>query len=708
MSVTETIQVEPGADGLHITYCRICEALCGMVANVKDGRIVKISPDRDNPHTQGHICVKGPALAEVAHDQDRVTRPLKRVGDPGQFVPVSWDEALDDIAARLSASVEAHGTDSFALNSGNPPSLGWPSAMAIGLFAQAMGCKRHYTPSSEDITTPVLATELMFGTHGFIFPDLPQCTYLLVFGSNPFVSHGSLMIAPRIREDLEAIAARGRVIVIDPRRTETAAKFDHLPIRPDSDVWLLGAMLHVIVAEGLADHAFIADHCTGWAELSAALDPMTPEAASAHCGIAADVIRTIARDFATTPGAAAMGRIGICRGSFSTLTNIFLHALNVVAGKFHRPGGVGWGHGGTATDAQAQAVAGGAAYNSRPSRVSAIPSVWGTQSSLTFREEMLTPGEGQIKSVVLIGANPVMSMPGGPHLAEGFAGLDIMVALDLYVTESTRHADYILPVTTALEREDINQFFMNHMVRPFAQYVPAVIRPVGEARGELDILADLCGRMGRGAPFEGADPFAMADMGLRGGIEGQRNGLTLDRLKAVPHGMMIEGDRWDFDFRKRIGHADRRIHLWSDVTAAEIERLQSAPPRDAKALRFVNERRLRSINSWMHNVNKLVRSDEPRLLIHPDDAQARSIDDGAPVTLSSQWGSIDVTARITDAIRPGAVAYPHGWGHRGGWELANEQPGHNVNAITPATPDMAEQVSGMSYLEGFDVEVRAR
>ncbi|WP_176593660.1 molybdopterin-dependent oxidoreductase [Sphingobium sp. EM0848] len=708
MSTTDAFQTEPGADGAHITYCRICEALCGMVATVKDGRIIKVVPDRDNPHTQGHICVKGPALAEVAHDPDRVTRPLKRIGGPGEFVPVSWDEALDDIAARLSASMETHGPDSFALNSGNPPSLGWPSAMAIGLFARAMACKRLYTPSSEDISTPVLAGELMFGSHAFLFPDLPQCTHLLIFGSNPLVSHGSLMIAPRIREDLEAIAARGRVIVVDPRRTETAAKFEHVAVRPDSDVWLLGAMLSVIVGEGLADQAFLAEHCTGWEEFSAALGWIMPEIAADQCGVSADIIRTMAREFATAPGAAAMGRIGICRGSFSTLTNIFLLALNVVSGKFHRPGGLGWGHGGTATDAQFEGIKGPAAYNKRPSRVSGIPSVWGAQSSLTFREEMLTPGKGQIKSLFLIGANPVMSMPGGPHLAEGFAGLDLMVALDLYVTESTRHAHYILPVTTALERDDINQFFMNHMVRPFVQYVRAVIPPVGDTRSELDILSDLCRRMGRGAVFEGVDPFAMADAALRGGVEGQRHGLTLEKIKAARHGMMIEGGRWDFDFCKRIGHADRKIHLWSDVAAAEIDRLRTAPPRDVGALRFVNERRLRSINSWMHNVSRLVRSDEPRLLIHPEDAQSRNIVDGGPVTLQSQWGSIDVTARVTDAIRPGAVAYPHGWGHRGGWELANGQPGGNINAITPATPDMAEQVSGMSYLEGFDVEVRAR
>ena len=696
----------PGEDGEHVTYCRICEALCGMVADVKDGKIVKIRPDHDNPHSRGHICVKGPALAEVAYDEDRVTAPLKRIGGPGEFVRVTWDEALSDIADRLGTSIEKNGSDSFAMNTGNPPSMGWPSAMANALFQQAMGCSKLYTPSSEDITSSVLATELLFGTHAFVFPDLAECDHLLIFGSNPLVSHGSLVIAPRFREDLEDIAGRGRVIVVDPRRTETARKYEHVSVMPDTDVWLLGAMLQVISVEALSDDDFIAEHCVGWARLAAALAWITPELAASHCGITAEAIRTLARDFAGAQRAAAMGRIGICRGSYSTLTNFLLQTLNVVCGRFHRPGGVGWGHGGTATNEQFSGISPRAARGGIPSRVSGMPSVWGAQSSLTFLEEMLTTGEGQIKTLLVSGANPVMSMPNGPRLPEGFAGLDLMVSLDFYMTETARHAHYILPVTTALEREDINQFFMNHMVRPFAQHVAAVIPPVGQARTEWDILRDLAARMGRGQVFGTTSPFDLADSGLQAGVEGE-HGLSLAVLKEHPHGIMIKRGRWAFDFTRRIGHADRKIHLWDPLVGGEIDRLQTAPPRDPTRLRLINLRRLRTINSWMQNVDRLARNDDPYLLIHPDDAAARSISDGMKVNLSTQWGRIEVRSKVTDEVRPGCVAYPHGRGQSGGWRRANERPGANLNQITPATLAMAEQVSGMSFLEGFDVEVVA-
>jgi len=698
----------PGEDGDHVTYCRICEALCGMVATVEGGQVTRIRPDKDNPASRGHICVKGPAIAEVTADEDRVVHPLKRNGPPGSFVRVSWDEALDDIAARLERVIAADGAEAFGLIYGNPPAFGMASVMAPSIFQQALGARKSFSPQTEDTASVLLAHQLLFGATSYAFPDLPACDHLLIFGSNPLVSHGSLIIAPRIKEDLDHIAARGRVIVIDPRRTETARKFEHVPILPSSDVWLLAAMINVIDDEGLSNHDFLSAWTTGWGELRAAIAPITPERASAHCGVDSARIRALAIDFARAERAAAMGRTGLCRGTFPTLTNVLLNVLNIVAGKFNKRGCSGFGHGATSS-ADMLDAAGMAGYTPNASRTSGLPAVVGSLPSTTLYDEMTAEGEGRIRALLISGSNPVMSMPGGARLPEGFAGLELMFCMDLYVTETTRCADYILPATTFIERDDAPILFGGHMVRPYMQYAPAVVPPRGEARGELDILKDIAVRMGKAEAFGAMGPLEAADMILRTGPEGEDAGegsaqLTLEKLKQHPHGVVIERGRWAFRMEDKIKHADKKIHLYEPLVAQELTRLLAAPPQ-ASGLRLFSMRKLRSINSWMHNVDKLVRSDHPQLFIHPDDAAARGITDGDLVRVTSQWGGVDVTAHVTDDIVKGGVSYPHGWGHNGAWRRANAAGGANINAIAPSTPESTEQISGMSWLDGFPVEV---
>jgi anaerobic selenocysteine-containing dehydrogenase len=695
-----------GADGDHITYCRICEALCGMVATVRDGLVVKIRPDPDNPHSRGHICVKGPAIAEVTNDPDRVVHPLRRVGPPGMFEWVSWDEALDDIARRLTALLRDHGPAAFGLIYGNPPAFGMASVMAPALFQKALGASKSFSPQSEDTASVLLANQFVFGGTSYVFPDLPACEHLLIFGSNPLVSHGSLMIAPRIKEDLDAIAARGRVIVIDPRRTETARKFEHVPVVPATDAWLIGAMITVIADEGLANEAFLAARTSGWPALRQALRAVTPERAAVHCGVPAEEIRILALDFARADRAAAMGRLGLCRGRFPTLTNVLLHALNIVAGKFNRPGCAGFGHGATDSGDMLDA-AGMAGYTPGASRTSGLPAVVGSLPSVTLYDEITGPHPERIRAMLVSGSNAVLSMPGGSRLPEAFAQLDLMFALDIYVTETNRHAHYILPATTMLERDDAPILFGGHMVRPFMQFCPAAVRPRGEARVESDILKDLAARMGRGEAFGDLGAVEIADLVLRAGPEGD-NGpekLSIERLRAHPHGIMLRSGRWAFALKDKIRHEDGRIHLFDPLVAAELKRLVAEPPDAGQGLKMVSLRKLRSINSWMHNVERLVRSDGPRLLINPADAAARGLVDGARVRVSTRWGAITVIAEVTDEIAPGAVAYPHGWGHEGGWRRANGTMGANLNTIAPASPDAVEQVSGMSFLDGFPVEV---
>jgi formate dehydrogenase len=699
----------PGADGDHVTYCRICEALCGMVATVEGGRVVRIRPDAQNPHSRGQLCVKGPAIADVTNDADRVVHPLGRASPGAELAPVAWDEALDDIAARLSRVLEAHGPDALGVVYGNPPSFGMSSVMAPALFQRAVGARKAFSPQTEDTAATLLAQQVLFGTTSYAFPDLSACDHLLIFGSNPLVSHGSLMIAPRIREDLATIAARGRVIVVDPRRTETARRFEYVPILPATDVWLLAAMLGVIASEGFVDREFAAAWTTGCAQLLEALAPITPERAREHCGIAPSRIRELALDFARAPRAAAMGRLGLCRGTFPTLSNVLLNALNVIAGKFHKPGCSGFGHGATSSG-DMLAAAGMAGYAPGASRTSGLPAVVGSLPSVTLRDEMTQPGTGRIRALIVSGSNPVLSMPGGARLHEGFAQLELMVCLDLYLTETSRYADYVLPATTFLERDDAPILFGGHMVRPFMQFAPAVLHPRGEAREELAILAAIAERMGRGLPFGGATPLEAVDALLRDGPEGERGGegsarLSIARLREHPHGILLERGRWAFALEQKLGHPDRRIHLYEPLIASEVKRLLATPVDRSGKLRLFSMRKLRSINSWMHNVDALVRSDSARLYIHPDDALARRIRDGDEVRVATREGSVDVTAHVTDEVVRGSVSYPHGWGHAGGWRRANATRGANINAIAPASAEAVEQISGMSFLDGFPVDV---
>ncbi|WP_375383082.1 molybdopterin-dependent oxidoreductase [uncultured Sphingomonas sp.] len=695
---------EPGHDGDHVSYCRICEAICGLIVTVKDGRAVKVAPDRDNPHSRGHCCVKGPAIADVTNDPERVTHPLKRVGGPGEFMRVGWDEALDDIAARLKTVLSEHGPNAAAIVFGNPGSFGMGGVMGPVLFKHATGITKTYSPTSEDIGSVVLAHTLLFDGGSYVFPDLVDADLLLIFGSNPLVSHGSLIIAPRMREDLDAIAARGRVVVLDPRRTQTAARYEHQPIRPDSDVFLLAAMINVIAQAGLANTTFLDRWTVGADALVAGLRAITPEVAAEHTGIAPGAIRRLALDYATTPRTAVMGRTGICRGSFPTLANFLLIALTIVAGKFHQPGCSGFGHGGADSGAML-AAAGMAGYAPGASRIGGMPAVLGSLPSVTLHDDIVAPGPDRIRALIVQGANPVQSMPGNARLPDAFAALDLMVAIDIYRSDTARHADYILPCTTFIEREDVPLLFLGHMVRPYAQYVDASVLPRGEAVNEFDIWRGIARRLGDDSAFA-MRPMEAADATLRAGPEGDAGmGLSLDLLRRHPHGIEVPAGRWGFRLEDKLRHPDGRIHLWHDMIGAEIVRLGTAAPPRPGELKMISSRKLRSINSWMHNVDRLVRSDVPELLIHPGDAMGRGVATGDRARVSTRWGAIDVLVRVTEEMTPGCVTYPHGWGNRGGWSRAEAAGGASLNAITPASVDAVEQISGMSFLDGFPVQI---
>ncbi|PAL22039.1 molybdopterin-dependent oxidoreductase [Sphingopyxis sp. GW247-27LB] len=701
-----------GEDGDHVTFCRICTAVCGLVATVEDGKVVRARPDPDNPSSQGHACVKGISYHAVTHDPDRVTRPMKRVA-PGRFEPVGWDEALNDIARRLSAIIAEHGPDAVASYQGNPPAYATDGMTGFRMFLKALGTTKIYGAGSQDTNARFTANWVLYGSPLTIdVPDVNNADFMIIFGANPLVSNGSLIFTPRVRHQLDAVAARGGVVVVDPRCSETAARYEHVAIEPNSDCWLMLAMLRTLAEEGLADEAFLAARCAGWPELRAALTGIEFAEAARRTGIGVDAIKALARRLVASPRSVCYGRVGICRGPYATLANFLLSALNMVGGTFGHEGGSTF-----ATPVLAgsdRATTGG--YDEVRSRIGNFPSVTQFLPSAVMPDDILEPGPGQVRALLSLGGNVLLAAPGGERLRRGLEQLELSVSFDLYINEAGSYADYVLPGLTFYERADLPMVPFMSMVQPFLQYTEPVIAPVGEARSEFDTFCAILGRMGlrmpAASPEEAAAqaaggqmrPLEVLDGAIRQGPAGAA-GWSIDRLRDHPHGAMLDIPiPWGNP--DKIAHADGRIHLWDDLIAGELDRLLATPP--AKGLKLLSRRDIRSHNGWLHNVDRLVRSQKPTLHIHPDDAAAHDLADGDRAILSNRFGEIEVEVEVNADHLRGTVSYPHCFGHgSGGWQRANRAGGANINILLGHGPDVVEAVSGTTLMDGISVELRA-
>ncbi|TSB02330.1 molybdopterin-containing oxidoreductase family protein [Sphingorhabdus contaminans] len=706
---------KPGEDGLHPTYCRLCEAQCGLLANVEKGKITKILPDRDHPASQGHLCIKGPGMVDVMYDQDRVTNPLKRNRVTGEFEPVDWDTALRDIAARLIQIIQANGADAIATYLGNPAAFSTLHIMYARMFLAKLGADKIFSPLHADTGAQFLAEELVYGSPAHhTFADLESCDFLIMIGANPMVSHFSMVTEPLALHKLNEIHARGGVVVIDPRRTETAKRFEHIAIRPDSDAWLLCAILNHIFAGGLANTEILRQRTDDWEQLRDALQPFSPEIASLRCGIDAASIRQLAERFAKARTSACYGRLGTCRGRFSTLTNLLIEYLNIACGRFGVPGG--WVIGDVPFSALATKTP---AHDEAQSRVSGLPSLMGFMPSGSIAAEIATPGKGQVRALFVDSGNPLHSYP-DPEAAEAaFAKLDLLVSIDFYVNETGKLADYILPAPTFYERADLTLAFMANAPRPWVQFTPEVIPPLGEARLEADIYNEILGRMGLPRLFSAfattdrpqPELMDIADQMLRRGPYGDQMGKNPDGLSIAklrdwfPHGIRLAPGVNAQESWNRIQNERKRPQLWPDLLPKELARLLSDPKNDDETLLLFGRRSLGSLNTWMHNVERLVRGDRPTLLMHPDDAAPRNIADGDMVRVSSKTGSVLIEAEMSYEVVRGSACYPHGWGHDGGWRHANSLPGANFNVLASSDPRDWEQVSAVVHLDGIKITV---
>ena len=706
-----------------ITMCRICEAHCGMVATVQDGVVTKLRPDKEHPLSGGEACPKGIAMTDVQNDPDRVVHPLRRRAD-GEFEQVSWEQAIGEIGTRLRAVIAASGPQSVGWYFGNPGAFSYSHALWVKGFTEALGTKHYYTASSQDVANRFAASALLYGSPAMIpIPDLKRTNFLLMVGANPFVSHGSLLTAPKVKQQMREIVERGgRVVVVDPRRTETARHFEHVPVRPDTDAWLMLSLLCVLVEEGLTDEAALARQSEGWATWREAALAFAPETTQDRTGVEASVVRDIARGLAAADGAAVYGRTGSCLGRFGTLVSFLLDLLNLATGNLDSPGGAVFGAPAIAFDEVAE-QAGLATYGKTRSRIGNFPDVLGALPASLLAQEMTTPGDGQIRAFFTSAGNPVLSCPDGEALEAAIDTLDLYVSLDIYVNETNRHADYILPSTTWLERDDIPLAFMGFYTTPFVQYSEPVVAPRGEAREEWRIIDAISKEIGVQPYAHPAlrrlaklgirlKPHQIIDLLLRMGRDGdrfglRRRGLSLKWLRKHPHGVVVAPFIPTGVLAGRVRHEGGRVRLDHAELRSEMARIGSVNGGDADfPLLLIGLRELRSHNSWMHNAPILMRGGrEQPLRVNPADAERLGLDDEAVVRLVSKSGEVEVPVRVTDEVMPGVVALPHGWGHRGGWKVANDAGGVNVNQLMSSAPEDLEPLAGMAFLNGVPVRV---
>jgi len=702
----------PDSPATHFRACNLCEAICGLEIRIEDGRVVSIKGDAQDHFSRGHMCPKAVALQDIQNDPDRLRQPMRRVGS--DWEPMSWDDAIELVTSRLADICRRHGDDAIAVYQGNP------GCHHFGVMTHAPNFLRHFktrnffSATSVDQLPLYLVTYLMYGHQYLVpIPDIDQTDYFLMLGANPLTSNGSLMTVPDVASRLKALRQRGgKLIVIDPRRTETAAVADaHHFIRPGTDAALLAAVLQTILAEGLAKCGRLEHMLDGFGEVAAALGVFTPERAAQVTGISAATIRNIARDFARAERGVCYGRIGTSAQAHGSLCQWLIQLLNIATGNLDRVGGALVTH--PAWDPVAtDATQGG--FGRWASRVSGRPEVCGELPAAVMAEEMLTPGEGQVRALVAIAGNPVLSTPNGRQMDSALSGLEFMVAIDFYVNETTRHADVILPTTTTLEHGHYDILFNLFAVRNVARYNPAVLpRPEGslhdwEVFQRLD--DELCRRLDR-PPRRWVSPEALLDRALQAGRYGTAGArlLTLERLKASPHGIDLGPLRPSFP--KRLRTPRQRIQCAPQPLMAALRDAEAGllTPGVAHELLLVGRRDVRSNNSWMHNYRRLVKGKERcQLLMHPADLARRSLADGQRVRVRSRVGSVEVVVAASSEMMPGVASLPHGWGHlREGTRLATAREHAGVSANDLTDHALCDPVTGNAAVNGVPITVEA-
>jgi anaerobic selenocysteine-containing dehydrogenase len=725
--------------------CPLCEATCGLEIEIVDDSVKRIRGDREHVMSAGFICPKGSTLKQLHEDPDRLRTPMIKAD--GAHRAASWDEAFALIAARFQEVTEKYGRSALGIYVGNPNVHQLDNTLGIRPLIRSLGTHNIFSASTVDQMPKHVSSGYMFGHPLNIpVPDLDRTDYLLMLGANPYESNGSLCTAPDFPGRLDAIKARGgKVVVVDPRRTKTAANADQwIPIRPGTDAAFLLALVNVVL-QGELDLGPAAPHIEGVETLRTLVEPFTPEVVAAFTGVPAEVIRRVAGELTAAPSAAVYGRIGTHTVSFGTLCSWAVDVLNAVTGNLDRPGGAMFPY-----PAHLGARRKGRSFSTGrwQSRVRGLPEVLGELPAATMADEIETPGDGQIRFLITVAGNPVLTTPDSERLDTALDGLEFMVSVDPYLNETSRRADVVLPPPSALERSHYDLSFTGLSVRDYADYSPAAFEPTG--LDEFSILVKLTGiALGMGSD---ADPDQLAaatmmsqvqeavsnpdsviagrdageilgllgdrpwpekflDLMLRLGHRGDGfganpDGLSLAKLEASPHG--LDFGPLEPRLTQILVTPSGKVELAPEAITKDLPRLVAALKREpSDDLVLIGRRQLRSANSWLHNVEVLVKGKERcTLQINPDDAARLGLSEGGTATVASTAGKLSVSVEITDDISRGVVSIPYGWGHSlegSRLAVASARPGVNTNILTDSS--QVDPLSGNAVLNGIPVTV---
>lgn len=705
----------------HFSTCTLCEAMCGIEVTTQAREIVSIVGDKQNPFSEGHVCPKAMALKDLYDDPERIRQPMEKTANGWQAI--SWDEALDKVAQGLHKVQQQHGIDSVGVYLGNPNAHNMGAILFGPHFYRALKTKNRYSATSVDQLPHHIVSRKLFGHQSQIpIPDIDHTQYFMIIGGNPLASNGSIMTVPHIKRRLKGIRNRGgKVVVIDPKKSETAdISCEHHFIKPGTDALLLLAMLNTMFARRLASPGHLLAFAPELDQVASFVEDYPVERVAPIVGIEAEKITAMVEAFCQAESAVCYGRMGASVQAFGTLSQYLIMLFNMLSGNLDRPGGMMF----TQPSADLLPHSGRGSMGKYKTRVRGLPAFGGEYPVSALAEEITTPGNGQIKGMVVGAGNPVLTTPNGQQLDGAFAQLEFVVAVDFYITETARHANIILPPVTALERDHYDIVFHNFAVRNSAKFSPAIFEPEAESRTDWQIYLALAERLDglNGVPGDKyqslwlQSPVGVVDDLLRSGKygNGQYN-LSINKLLEHPHG--IDLGPLQSGLPGAIYHDDKQIDLAFDYFMADLTRLNkrffAEPPVFDDSLQLIGRRHLKTNNSWLHNSQRMVKGTDKgnkrcTAQIHPQDAARFAIADGQQIKVRSRVGEVSIPAELTEKIMPGVISIPHGWGHNradSNWSTAKAHGGVSANDLTDEM--VLDDLSGNAVLNGVPVWIEA-